>query len=101
MAFVGYGLLLLAWTFTVRSVRYLILHKGGKEVSLVTYTPFGVNRIMKVPLTAISAQESRTSASSQLPLKVKDRWLFYMLDMRGEFKNAQLYDYTAGLKRNF
>lgn len=79
----------------------MILHKGGKDVSFVTYTPFGANRIMKVPLTHISAQESRISAKSQLPIKVKNRWLFYMLDMRGEFKNPQLYDYTAGLKRSF
>lgn len=99
--YLGYGLLFLAWTFTLRSVRYLVLHKGGKDVSLVTYTPFGPNRIMKVPLTDISAHESRITAKSQLPLKVKNRWLFYMLDMRGEFKNPQLYDYTAGLRRNF
>lgn len=87
--------------FTLRSVRYLILHKGGKEVSLITNTPFGVDRTVKVPLAVISAQESRISARNQLPLKVKDRWLFYMLDMRGEFKNVKLYDYTAGLKRSF
>lgn len=85
--------------FTLRSVRFLILRKGGKDISFVTYGPFNKNRIMTVPLKCVSAQESREIAKTQLPLKVKNRSLFYILDMRGEFKNPKLFDYTAGLKR--
>uniref|UniRef100_A0A1A9VY05 Transmembrane protein 223 n=1 Tax=Glossina austeni TaxID=7395 RepID=A0A1A9VY05_GLOAU len=98
---IGYGLLFTVWMFTLRSVRFLILRKGGKDVALVTYGPFGHNRIMDIPLKHISAQQSRETAAVHLPLKVRNRSLFYVLDMRGEFKNPKLYDYTAGLNRRF
>ncbi|XP_014086149.1 transmembrane protein 223 [Bactrocera oleae] len=96
---IGYGILCATWLFTLRSVRYLILRKGGKDVAFVTYGPFNRNRIMTVPLKCVSAQESRETARNQLPIKVKNRTLYYVLDMRGEFRNPQLFDYTAGLKR--
>ncbi|XP_037954788.1 transmembrane protein 223 [Teleopsis dalmanni] len=97
---VGYGILFSVWMFTLRSVRFLILRKGGNAVSFVTYGPFNRNRIMDVPLNCMSAQEARELAKVQLPIKVKNKSLYYVLDMRGEFKNPKLFDYTAGLKRN-
>ncbi|XP_034110244.1 transmembrane protein 223 [Drosophila nasuta] len=96
---IGYGILFAVWMFTLRSVRFLILRKGGQSVSFVTYGPFNRNRIMTVPLKCISAEESRELARVQLPIKVKNKSLYYVLDMRGEFRNPQLFDYTAGLKR--
>lgn len=87
--------------YTLRSVRFLILRKGGRDVTIVTYGPFGKNTMMTVPLKAISAQTHREVSEVLLPLKVRNRSLFYVLDMKGEFKNPQLYDYTAGLNRRF
>eukprot|EP00099_Drosophila_melanogaster_P008176 NP_001260872.1 uncharacterized protein Dmel_CG12935, isoform B [Drosophila melanogaster] len=96
---IGYGILFAVWMFTLRSVRFLILRKGGQSVSFVTYGPFNRNRIMTVPLKCVSAEESRNMARVQLPIKVKGKTLYYVLDMRGEFRNGELFDYTAGLKR--
>ncbi|ALC40630.1 CG12935 [Drosophila busckii] len=96
---IGYGILFAVWMFTLRSVRFLILRKGGQSVSFVTYGPFNRNRIITVPLKCISAEESRELARVQLPIKVKGKTLYYVLDMRGEFRNQQLFDHTAGLKR--
>lgn len=102
MSFViGYGILFTAWMFTLRSVRFLILRKGGDKVSVVTYTPFGKNRIMDVPLKCISAQESREAARVTIPIKIKNRSFFYVVDKRGEFTNPRLYDYTVGMRRNW
>lgn len=86
--------------YTLRSVRYLILNKGGKNVTFVTYTPFGKNRMITVPVENICSMESRNVARVQLPLKVKNNMMHFMLDMRGEFKNGMLFDCTAGLSRN-
>lgn len=97
---IGYGVIFCAWMYTLRSVRYLILRKGGKAISFVTYTPFGQNRIMDVPLEKISAKQSRSLAKVHFPIKVKNKMFHYILDMRGEFRNARLFDATAGLKRN-
>ncbi|KAB0792631.1 hypothetical protein PPYR_14590 [Photinus pyralis] len=95
----GYGILAISWMYTLRSVRYLVLHKGGSKVTFVTYAPFGVNRMMTVGLENMSCQQTRQNATTQLPIKVKNRFMYYILDMKGEFKNAALFDYTAGLKR--
>lgn len=96
---IGYGILAAAWLFTLKSVRYLILRKGGDKLTFVTYTPFGKNRMMTVDVNKVSSQESRQNARVQLPIKVKNFHLFFMLDMKGEFKNPKLFDHTAGLKR--
>lgn len=98
---VGYGILAVAWAFTLRSVRYLVLRKGGNEVTFVTYTPFGKNRMVTVPLTDINCKQTRASAQSQLPIKIKQHYFHYILDMKGEFRNTSLFDHTAGLKRNW
>lgn len=89
----------MAWMYTLRSVRFLVLRKGSAQVSLVTYGPFGYNRIMNVPLKCLSAQDSRQTAKVLLPLKVKGKRFYYILDMRGTFLNNELYDRTVGLKR--
>lgn len=96
---IGYGILTAAWLFTLKSVRYLILRKGGDKLTFVTYTPFGKNRMMTVDVNKVSSQESRQNARVQLPIRVKNFSLFFMLDMKGEFKNPKLFDHTAGLKR--
>lgn len=97
----GWCTLATAWIFTLRSVRYLVLQKGGNSVAFVTYSPFGPNRIMSVPINCISAVESRSLAKTTLPIKVKNKSLFYILDMKGEFKNPLLFDQTAGLSRKW
>lgn len=93
--------LAIIWMVTLRSVRYLVLKKGGKEITLVTYSPFGKNRLMTVPLENVCCKEARTGARVQLPLKVKNKMMHFMLDMRGEFKNGKLFDATAGLSRKW
>lgn len=97
----AFVIIFVGWTYILRSVKFLVAHKNGKDVSIVSYTPFGENRIMKVPIKCISAQESRTTAKTFLPLKVKNKSFFYILDMKGEFKNTKLYDQQIGLYRNF
>lgn len=87
------------WTLTLRNVRYLILRKGGTNVSFVTYGPFGTNRIVDVPLSCVSAVQSREAASSSLPLKVRDKKFHYILDKQGEFTNPQIFDHIINVKR--
>ncbi|CAK1544903.1 unnamed protein product [Leptosia nina] len=98
---VGTGSLGMIWMYTLRSVRFLILNKGGRHLTFVTYTPFGKNRIMKVPIENVCCKEDRKLAKVQLPLKVKNTAMHYMVDMRGEFKNPLLFDSTAGLSRKW
>lgn len=56
---------------------------------------------MEVPVNCISAQESREAARVTIPIKIKNRSFFYVVDKKGEFTNARLYDYTVGMRRNW
>ncbi|KAM3966121.1 transmembrane protein 223 [Aphomia sociella] len=98
---IGTGTLGVIWMYTLKSVRFLILNKGGRFLTFVTYTPFGKNRIMKVPIENVCCRENRANAQVQLPLKVKNQWMHFILDMKGEFKNPLLFDSTAGLLRKW
>lgn len=97
--FPGWGVLAVSWLYTLRAVKYLILRKGGQKATIVTYTPFGPNRMFTLPLADISSTQSRMAATSFIPLKVKGHWFYYMIDAKGEFRNTLLFDHTAGLKR--
>ncbi|KAJ8915855.1 hypothetical protein NQ315_004669 [Exocentrus adspersus] len=98
---IGWSILLVTWMYSLKSVKYLILRKGGNEVTIVTYTPTGGNRMFTLGLQNLSCKESRLNAKSQLPIKVKGHYLHYLMDMRGEFTNPTLFDQTAGLRRNW
>ncbi|XP_076264268.1 transmembrane protein 223 [Rhynchophorus ferrugineus] len=95
----GFGFLSVTWLYTLRSIKYLILRKTGKQATIVTYGPLGKHRMFTLDLENISAMESRASKKSFIPLKVRNHSFYYMVDMRGEFKNPLLYDNTVGLKR--
>jgi hypothetical protein len=47
----------------------------------------------------MSAAQSRSRATVSLPLKVKGNMGYFVIDMKGEFKNIPLFDATVGLKR--
>ncbi|XP_076321770.1 transmembrane protein 223 [Tachypleus tridentatus] len=96
---VGYLIAVCTGLYTLRSVRYLILLRGGEVARLVTYTPFGGNRIIDVSLRDLSCQQARDQATSFLSLKVRNRWMFFLVDKRGTFLNPKLFDSTVGLYR--
>ncbi|XP_054285543.1 transmembrane protein 223-like [Macrosteles quadrilineatus] len=99
---IGYLILSVSWIYTLRSVRMLVLRKDNKTVSIVTYGPFARNRVLEVPLENITTNVSREFAKTQLPIKVKGKWFYYILDVKeGKFQNPVLFDHTAGMKRTF
>lgn len=98
---VGWGTLALCWMYTLRSVSCLVLKRGGRELLFITFAPFGRNKSMLVPLEKVSAKQSRLSSRVNLPLKVQGKSLYYILDMKGQFTNSKLFDYSAGLRRHW
>lgn len=97
----GFAVLSVSWLFTLKSMRYLILRKHGNLVSFVTYGPFGTNRIMDVPLRCVTAIQSRGAVAAYLPLKVKGKMLYYILDKKGEYTNPQIFDHVINVRRRF
>ncbi|CAG7723711.1 unnamed protein product [Allacma fusca] len=100
-ATIGYLIFTGGWIYVVRSIRYIILRKGGGTISLVSYHPSGRNAVMDVPINCVSASGSRAAKKSYIPIKVKGRRLFYMLDTDGTFPRPELFDRTVGVHRKF
>ncbi|KAG5898066.1 hypothetical protein JTB14_001772 [Gonioctena quinquepunctata] len=98
---VGFGILSITWMYSLRSVKYLILRKGGKQITIVTYTPTMTNRMFTLNLDNLNCMDTRQASRSHLAIKVKGHYLHYLLDMKGEFRNPALFDHTAGLRRNW
>ncbi|ERL87751.1 hypothetical protein D910_05140 [Dendroctonus ponderosae] len=97
---IGWGILAVSWLYTLRAVKYLILRKGGQQATIVTYTPLGPNRMFTLDLANVSSTQSRTAATSFIPLKVKGHWFYYMIDMKGVAdKNAFVVKILQTVKR--
>ncbi|XP_004449283.2 transmembrane protein 223 [Dasypus novemcinctus] len=91
----GAGLL-----FSLRSVRSVILLAGGQQVTLTTHAPFGLRAHFTVPLHQVSCMAHRSEVPAMLPLKVKGRRFYFLLDKAGHFPNMQLFDNTVGAYRS-
>lgn len=88
-------------TYMLRSVRSVVLLKGGRQVYIQTYAPFRSLRGFEVPLEHLNCLQSRSQRSSYISLKVKGRWFYFMLDQRGLFPHPRLFDQTVGMARTF
>ncbi|XP_046465409.1 transmembrane protein 223 [Neodiprion pinetum] len=96
---IGYAMFAFAWMHTLKSVKYLVLRKGGNKLTFITHTPFGGTRTRTVPLDKVCCKLNRAEAKVHLPIKVKGDMMHYILDIRGRFTNPKLFDFTAGLQR--
>ncbi|NXO46756.1 TM223 protein, partial [Locustella ochotensis] len=87
------------WLLPQRSVLRLTLLRGGSAVSLLTPGPLGLGRRrLSVPLRDLSARAHRSEAAA-VPLAVRGRPFFFLLDTRGRFCEPRLFDITAGACR--
>ncbi|XP_034868958.1 transmembrane protein 223 [Mirounga leonina] len=91
----GAGLL-----FSLRSVRSVMLQAGGKQVTLTTHAPFGLGAHFTVPLNQVSCMAHRGEVPAVLPLKIKGRRFYFLLDKAGHFPNTKLFDNTVGAYRS-
>ncbi|XP_016071862.1 PREDICTED: transmembrane protein 223 [Miniopterus natalensis] len=86
--------------FSLRSVRSVMLQAGGKQVTLTTHAPFGLGAQFTVPLNQVSCMAHRGEVPAMLPLKVKGRRFYFLLDKAGHFPNTKLFDNTVGAYRS-
>ncbi|XP_044115423.1 transmembrane protein 223 [Neovison vison] len=86
--------------FSLRSVRSVMLRAGGKQVTLTTHAPFGLGAHFTVPLNQVSCMAHRGEVPAMLPLKIKGRRFYFLLDKAGHFPNTKLFDNTVGAYRS-
>ncbi|XP_056435648.1 transmembrane protein 223 [Gadus chalcogrammus] len=98
---VGAGIIGLGVLFCRRSVSRVILHQGGKMVTVATQSPLGPDkgRQITVPLSRVACHAHRNESPSFIPLKIKDNIFYFLLDKEGTINNAQLFDVTVGAYR--
>ncbi|XP_041354610.1 transmembrane protein 223-like [Gigantopelta aegis] len=98
--FIGYSFLTITIIYPLRSVRSLWLLRGGNEVHIQTQSWFGKSGSLNVPLNNVSCMQAREGSASYIPMKVKGKFLFFLIDKSGKFHNTQLFDYSIGLMRS-
>ncbi|XP_017659302.1 PREDICTED: transmembrane protein 223 [Lepidothrix coronata] len=89
--------------FPLRAVRRVTLLRGGSQVTLQTYGPLGWGRgaTLTVPLRDVSARAHRAEAAAAVPVRVRGRPFFFLLDKRGVVGDPRLFDLTVGAYRKF
>ncbi|NXU92733.1 TM223 protein, partial [Xiphorhynchus elegans] len=89
--------------FPLRAVRRVTLLRGGTRVTIRTHGPLGLGpgATLTVPLAHVSARAHRAEAAAAVPIKVKGRPFFFLLDKRGRLGDPRLFDLTVGAQRSF
>lgn len=77
-----------------RNIKYIILNKGGKTLSLFTYHMWKRKANINLPVGMAKAVSHRTDLGVCIPLKIKNRVFYYLIDKKGIFVNPNLFDYT-------
>uniref|UniRef100_UPI00358F36D3 transmembrane protein 223 isoform X2 n=1 Tax=Myxine glutinosa TaxID=7769 RepID=UPI00358F36D3 len=72
---------------------------GGEQLTFYTYLPFGVSHSFTVPLRDVSCKVNAADMPAMLPVKVKNRPFFFLLDKKGTISNQQLFNFTVGAYR--
>lgn len=99
---IGASILGIGVLFCRRSVSQVILHKGGRMVTVSTQSPLGAGRSYRitVPLSQVASHAHRQEAPSFIPLRVKGHKFYFLLDKEGTINNARLFDTTVGAYRS-
>ncbi|NXL78120.1 TM223 protein, partial [Leptocoma aspasia] len=88
------------WLLPLRSVRSVTLLRGGTEVAIGTHGPLGLgHRSLTVPLRDVSGRAHRSEARAAIPIKVRGRPFFFLLDTAGQLRHPRLFDVTVGAFR--
>lgn len=97
----GASILGLGVLFCRRSVSQVILHQGGRMVTVSTQSPLGAGRSHRitVPLSQVACHAHRHESPSFIPLRVKGHKFYFLLDKEGTINNARLFDVTVGAYR--
>ncbi|XP_043784122.1 transmembrane protein 223 [Apis laboriosa] len=84
-----------------RFIKYIILHKGGNNVSIITNHVLKNNYTMTLPINKIKIKFARDKMTHYLPMKIQGTSFYYIIDGKGTFLNKKLFDYTVGKAKNW
>merc|ERR1712243_103553 len=88
--------ILAACVHSFRCVHSVTLLKSSDKVLLKTYTPLGTIHNTLASIPNVSAIRPRSASSRYVPLKVKDQYFNFLVDLSGRFTHPTLFDRTVG-----
>ncbi|KFO69177.1 Transmembrane protein 223, partial [Cuculus canorus] len=85
----------------LRAIRRVTLLRGGDSVAIATHGPlgFGTGRTLTVPLRNLSCRAHRSEVPAAIPLRIKGRPFYFLMDKRGHIPDPRLFDLTVGAYR--
>ncbi|RDD37660.1 Transmembrane protein 223 [Trichoplax sp. H2] len=95
----GLSFCVIGFFYCYRSVKSLALTRGGIDVKITTYGPFGMHRQLTVPLSNMSAMAKRNETNSPIPIRIRNYSFYFLVDHQGKFLEPRLYDRTISIKR--
>ncbi|XP_017875592.1 transmembrane protein 223-like [Ceratina calcarata] len=105
LLYFGYAVLVgplacvLLYTLNERIIRYIILHKGGNKITVITNHLFKSSHSLTIPAGEVQSTLSRENMKNYLPIKIKGRSFYFILDGQGKFLNAKLFDHTVACRK--
>lgn len=91
----------IVWMLCARSVKYIILNKGGQKVTLVTYNINKKAAKKCLPVAHVKTTISRREMVNYMPLKILGEKFFYIIDRNGRFYHDVLFDNTIGMNKTW
>ncbi|XP_078039038.1 transmembrane protein 223 [Augochlora pura] len=98
---IGPLIFLVSFVTSKRFVKYIILHKGGDQVSVITYHLFKNQTVLTIPTCEVQSVVARRENKSYVPMKIKGKRFFYLVDSSGTFLNETLFDNTVGVGKRW
>ncbi|XP_059160184.1 transmembrane protein 223-like [Physella acuta] len=96
---VGAAVLFISLTYPRRAIKSLWILKGGQDVKVTTYSWLGKTQTFQTPVEHISCMQSRAGVGQHIPLKLKGKNFYFLVDKKGSFPNVELFDFVIGVKR--
>ncbi|KAH0955610.1 hypothetical protein HN011_000451 [Eciton burchellii] len=90
----GPSMCLMLYALHSRIIKYIILNKGGKTLTLVTHHFLKKKSTINLSVESVKCCAHRTDLGMYMPLKVKNRWFYFLIEKNGTFVNPTLFDYV-------
>ncbi|XP_024883355.1 transmembrane protein 223 isoform X1 [Temnothorax curvispinosus] len=87
---------LVIYATCARSIKYIILNKGGETLSITTFHMRKNKSTISIPVDMVRCTADRTTGGGVLPIKIQNRSFYYLIDKSGTFVNPKLFDYVTG-----
>lgn len=91
----GPSMLFFIYALCARNIKYIILNKGGKTLSIVTYHMRKKKSNINLPIGMIKCVTDRNRARC-VALKIENKPFYYLIDAEGTFVNPKLFDHATG-----